>query len=684
MSTEPVTSPADIVHFKARHRPALASGQYTVSARHTISATGAADGTQFDSDLLTFGVFGPRYVIHDSDVESEFPPSGAVGKFGEVLPHIILSRATVPWERSGSAQGVANADRFPWLALLIFSEGEATVRNLTVGTIKPTDNLSALFQPIDVSNLPAEPVDVSSSPVTVVDVSFSLLKQLLPDPTVDPATHFSLLSHTRSIDFVDPRNPPGAGAEERAVIVACRLPEQGKRIHAHLVSLEGCYEHVGSTLRFLGGRPLDSHTVRLVSLYSWDFFCQADDADSFDRLVKRLDAGRLRVKSAAVAGASAVQQEARRFTESGFVPLVHRFRQGDRTVSWYHGPLLPASTAPFASPPAQFAGARAADDLLLYDSRQGMFDVSYAAAWELGRMLMLENTRLASALYGWKRARAQAQAGRAARNLPVRKQGMTLGDLPLGGKTPDEGTPPFPAEVAAWFQNNLDLLAGIPFCYLIPDQALLPKESLRFFFVDRLWMQSVFDGAFAVTRFTLKDVAFDSALRSELPASRVTAGVLIRSAVVSGWPGLSVDGFSTSSAGTRDSVVPGKLTVLRQERLAPDVLLVLFDGAPRAVDLHLSAETVHFGLDEPVDGVFHKTLRATVVAGPLRPVVAGQQVAVPALNAARRVDIVGLAANVLSAARRTPISAAALTDADVASFALEMIESVPVTRFNLT
>jgi hypothetical protein len=686
--SEPVTSPSDLVHFQARHRPALPSGMYSVTVKHQISFTGvtpdrianADTDTKFASDPLHFGVFGPRYVLHDSDIEAEFPPSNARGQFGEVLPHIILSRPTLPWERSGSAAAGDDATRFPWLALLVFSEGEVQVSNLTVGTIRPTNPLS----PIRTATLSGEAADVATDPVTCIDVDFSLLKQLLPDPA-NAATHFSLLTHTRFIDFTDPKNGGTIRSEERSVVVASRLPEQGKRIQAHLVSLEGCYESTPSGLQFLGGRPVDSNKIRLISLYSWDFFCQSDDADSFENIVGRLNRGRLRLDSAVVTnGSAAAQQEARRFLDSGFIPLVHRFRQGDTSASWYHGPLLPTATPPVASAPPQFAGARAADDLLLYNARQGLFDVSYAAAWELGRLLMLENTRLAAALYQWKRARAQAQAARDAMSQPVRAQGAPLSALPLGATPPAAGQPPFPAEVAAWFQQHLGLLTGVPFPYLVPDEGYLPKESLRFFFLDPVWMSCLFDGAFAIARTRVKDIQLDNTLRAELPPVSAVGGILIRSAAVAGWPGLSVDAYPNTTVAPRNDPAPNKLNIVRREQLAPNVLLVLFDGAPRAVDLHLAPETIHFGIDEPQNGVFHKTLRATVNPGILRSVTPGAQVNVPAPNSKSRLDMVALAANVLSAARGTAVSPTAFTDADLASFALEMIESVPVKRFTLS
>jgi len=48
-----------------------------------------------------------------------------------------------------------------------------------------------------------------------------------------------------------------------------------------------------------------------------------------------------------------------------------------------------------------------------------------------------------------------------------------------------------PAEVAG-FLAHLRLLETVPFQYLVPDDDLLPPESIRFFYLDRNWTDANF------------------------------------------------------------------------------------------------------------------------------------------------------------------------------------------------
>jgi len=46
---------------------------------------------------------------------------------------------------------------------------------------------------------------------------------------------------------------------------------------------------------------------------------------------------------------------------------------------------------------------------------------------------------------------------------------------------------PFPPVVIS-FLGRLCLLHGVPLSYLLPDEKLLPPESLKFFFIDPQWI----------------------------------------------------------------------------------------------------------------------------------------------------------------------------------------------------
>jgi hypothetical protein len=91
----------------------------------------------------------------------------------------------------------------------------------------------------------------------------------------------------------------------------------------------------------------------------------------------------------------------------GYTAFNHVMRQGEKTVSWYRGPLVPLD---YVKPKQVQEPVQCADELLRYDSETGLFDVTYAAAWQLGRLLALQNHGFALALNRARRAlRAEAE-----------------------------------------------------------------------------------------------------------------------------------------------------------------------------------------------------------------------------------------------------------------------------------
>lgn len=173
-----------------------------------------------------------------------------------------------------------------------------------------------------------------------------------------------------------------------------------------------------------------------------------------------------------------------------------------------------------------------------------------------------------------------------------------------------------PASLANWLAR-LRLLYGVPFNHLVPDSRLLPMESVRFFYIDRNFTDRLVDGALSVGKTTTREYAQAQAthtpvrarvddeervlraqLRQEVKATRIVSpeltGLLMRSRAVSGWPGLEVKAYRGTTEG-RPGGTP--LPLLRMDRLAPDVLLCIFEGVPSRVDVEEPREGIQFGVD---------------------------------------------------------------------------------------
>ncbi|MFJ6837090.1 hypothetical protein [Streptomyces sp. NPDC091209] len=549
----------------------LAAGDYRVTVTQTIGV----DPKAYTS-TRTFSVAGERFVLPPTLVEAAFPPDGSLGDHSHVLPHVVLSRSSLPWERGPEAVRGPGAP-LPWLALLLFAGNEQPEPKVL--PLSAAAGTSDAYFPAPAA-LPAD----DDPKVTVIDVRRALLADLLPTRAELP-----LLAHVRRGDGDTP---------DGAVVVGKRLPPAGTSSSVHLVSLEG---------RFPAGKEFDlgpggpDSLVRLVSLAGWRFAC-LDEAETFGRLAARLtDSGSpLRLPDSG-------EEHADAYLRQGYVPIRHRLRGGGRSVAWYRGPF---ATGPAAAGPDPDQGpARAADELLRYHPGVGMFDVSHAAAWEAGRLLALHSTGFAGSLYEWKRRRDQAGKRTVAAAHP-------LAVAPI-----DDA---LPVGVMEWL-TGLSRLDGVPFGYLVPDERLLPVETVRFFHLDQEWMRHLLDGAYSLGRVGSADAELDAAHPLPLDYPLIT-GALIRSDVVSGYPGLLVDGYA-------DPAGVDLLTPVRVERLAPSVLLCLYRGDVGRLDLHQQPESLHFGVVPQPGGSFTKRLRGLADtapdAGELEPVPLGPSGTVP-------------------------------------------------------
>ncbi len=207
---------------------------------------------------------------------------------------------------------------------------------------------------------------------------------------------------------------------------------------------------------------------------------------------------------------------------------------------------------------------------------------------------------------------------------------QTIAQLP----TPDgveDGIQPggvVPAQIVR-FLAHLRLLEGVPFSYLVPDAELIPPETIRFFYLDRNATDALVQGALSVGTVNSADRVqlaqlygtvrneVDTAERlvrmkdSDAPAVDAAgrpigaggpiSGFLLRSRLVSGWPGMHVRAYATDTHPDDQTIPdmdtsPDRVRLLRMERLAPAVLLVLFDGVPQVVHIEEPRSGVQFGV----------------------------------------------------------------------------------------
>jgi len=174
---------------------------------------------------------------------------------------------------------------------------------------------------------------------------------------------------------------------------------------------------------------------------------------------------------------------------------------------------------------------------------------------------------------------------------------------------------------------QLSLLYGVPVEYMIPDIRLLPTESIRFFYIDRNWLDRLVDGAMSVGVLSTQDAVFNLSffkeiykqidieqlkLRSTLREADheepqeyggQISGFIFRSQVVADFPGIEINP-------TKDG---DTLQIIRMDTLSPNTLLCLIYGVPDKIEFIQPGEGLQFGLfpnDPPEQGSdFHIFLR---------------------------------------------------------------------------
>jgi hypothetical protein len=376
--------------------PALKAGSYLLSVEQSVDVHGVKEVYRNEQPIR---VTGPHFGLPAGSVFGMNPPAGGTADYRNSLPSIVLSEAALPWTIDPGGGG--GGQRPTWTALLLLRtdeirtperSGEASLAgshtvSLADYLVPPAGLVGPAFTEAQRERFRQEnPTDRT---VTVVDVDAEAFWATAPR-----VGELALLAHAREVDPAELAETDAATGTTVSVVLGNRLIGEGVYA-AHLVSVEGFTSYLTP---HDGPGAVPGQAVRLLSLASWTF-TSVPGASDFPAAMRALQVGLLALPETFREPRDEGERIVARTTALGYAAAEYRTRLGERTVAWYRGPCLPIRMKRNRQPLYP-----ASDAALIYDPHSGMFDVSFAVAWQTGRLAALADRALVTDLLRWMRS----------------------------------------------------------------------------------------------------------------------------------------------------------------------------------------------------------------------------------------------------------------------------------------
>lgn len=567
------------------------SGKWTFCSSQDLTEQGQKVNPETFNRKQEIFVDYTQFELPAGTAVNRIPLPDSSGAYTDTMAQIVLKDPLFPWYGAKDQTGPV-----PQAALLMVREtemnwnGTPVMDQTSVGDVlkEKEDVLIPVFEPAAEST--------KSKMCRSVYMDTELFDRIAPR-----SQELALLAHCRKTTIDDKAemdlNPDGLFS----VVVCNRLPryrcQENNRYYMLFVSLQGHEGHLDKKASQTG-----KSKIQLIVLDEWSFEVSGEAPVSFRSFVEKLPLNcdmMLRLPA-----------EIHERFHDGFVPEKFHTRTGEEGICWYRSPFTPVicgkrkRSSPFAS----------ADSALIYDPKAGVFDASLASAWECGRLAALKDPvfgdhlmNLRMKLQKWNEGEAGKRCvkklySRAVFNATEKVKDVKNGNLPeIFG---DE------LDVLTEWLGRLNLLYQVPLHFLLPHKALLPLESLRFFYVDENWINALTDGAISIGvdcsgQREWNRVMYDGLIegtRSRLQEYRaklygkpcgersdVMSGFILYSMAAAFWPTMSVRGEDESG-----NILP----ILRMQLLSQYHLLVIFDGTVKKVICEEPKETVEMRVDK--------------------------------------------------------------------------------------
>ncbi|KAK3395150.1 hypothetical protein B0H63DRAFT_506684 [Podospora didyma] len=381
-----------------------------------------------------FWVDAPQFSLPEGSVYSFYPPSGYPDDH-RILPHVVLSDPHLPWERRGSPNDDKRGDtrnKVPWLVLFSFTQDELKLAPDALGdgvTFKQTPTLAVTMGVKDVmknanvvTSITEDDLGPNFKDDTTADFIFikpDLFKSMFATfdgsnkrvvPATPDTTKYKYLAHVRNINTTGMAE---AGKEDIGIFSVVVGSRGGPlenvsptSVSVHLLSIEG--------VERMHSWPDNDKLMALCSLHSWNYTVNPPGMvnvhEAFINLGKTLNV--LRAPDGIIEGVlkrpDKVSQRLARRLQDGFSLVKYRTQTGEPTVALYRGPFTPTVVAPLSArtrndrghvmDPNSLQCSNSGQDLQILDREVGIMDVSYSAAWQIGRVLALGDQGFTAAL----------------------------------------------------------------------------------------------------------------------------------------------------------------------------------------------------------------------------------------------------------------------------------------------
>ncbi len=349
--------------------------------------------------------------LTDDAIFNVQPAPNQRGDFSTELPYMVINDPSFPWikELTITKDNKTipllddNGNPIPWLALVVISEKEvyeekdvkyANLKNETGEKIQIGDEIKSVY--FDYEECPSCKED---DLVHLVTVREKIFESIIPTES-----ERAWLTHCKRVDLSHTDDVTAQNDGYFSVVIANRFPpcndnqiitsssngnDDVKRIK-NTVHLIAAHLYDAKDKRDLNQEIKNYDFVKMISLYHWNIYSDIKEiADkSFETIINDMTDKNNPSKRKSL-------------TESALKE--HYLRSGEKTYSWYHSPIQPMKYERPKDVALNGEKTYTSDGRLIYDFKTGIFDITYAAAFNLGRMATLSHNAEAQKIVKWRK-----------------------------------------------------------------------------------------------------------------------------------------------------------------------------------------------------------------------------------------------------------------------------------------